>query len=92
MPYDLSKYKFQPGDKVRLVNGGSSMTIGYEERITAHWDIEKCNRGTILEVTNFGKRGNSPPWVIVTPDEAGGFGQFTLQVKDIEHDGPKPKR
>lgn len=93
MPYDLSKYKIQPGDRVSIEGARSSGGVSRHLREgveIARWDFEKGNTGTVERVWKMGV-GNSPPWIIVIPDKEFGYGEFTFQVKEI-HKLEPPER
>lgn len=90
--YNLARYKFQPGQRVVIVDGyGEARCEGIARHkvsgeLVAEWDYAKGNTGTIVKVENFGKRQNVPPWIIVKPDEGFGFGEHMFTVKEIRHE------
>jgi len=81
MTYDLSKYKFQPGDRVTIPDGGT-MQHWVDNILVGEWAGGEGRTGTITRVWKSG-RGNSPPWIDIAPDE--GFGVFTFPVKQVRH-------
>lgn len=83
MPYDLQKYRFQPGDKVEVLPMALLGDKWVDGKRVAHWDRNKGITGTLVRAWQPHPRQNTPPWLIVTPDPKAGFGEFVLQARNV---------
>ena len=88
MPYDLAKFRLQPGDDVIVLAGriGMSMYIVFENGknvVKAKWGFAKGNRGKVARLWQPKPAENVPPWIIVTSLPEFGHGEHTYAAKYV---------
>lgn len=75
--------KFQIGDRVRVNRACGRYRVTAEGKVTALWDFEKGNLGTVARVWHTG--GNNAPFLYVVPDPEAGFGEHLIRTKEVEN-------